>query len=119
MKKRSLQPIKSIRFRRWSRKSYAVFSGLNKVISIGRVSAGICDQAVLKTNSLSFADAALSENILFLEEKESEDETVFLDLQLKSNTLHISTDIPVGCQIILFIHLKLEESYDLFQLFLF
>lgn len=37
-----------IRFRRWSRKSYAIFSGLGKQISIGRLRCGIADQALRK-----------------------------------------------------------------------
>lgn len=41
--------IKSvIRFRRWSRKSYAIFIGLGKQISIGRLRCGIADQAMRK-----------------------------------------------------------------------
>ncbi|MGL4908101.1 MAG: TonB-dependent receptor [Bacteroidales bacterium] len=42
MKKNFNQPI-SIRFRRFSRKSYAVFCSLNKEVSIGRLSVDICN----------------------------------------------------------------------------
>lgn len=49
--------IKSvIRFRRWSRKSYAIFIGLGKQISIGRLRCGIADQA-LRKNELIFGRA--------------------------------------------------------------
>jgi len=39
----------SIIFRRWSRKSYAVFAGLGRHIIIGVLSIGICIMAMLKT----------------------------------------------------------------------
>lgn len=49
--------IKSvIRFRRWSRKSYAIFIGLGKQISIGRLRCGIANQA-LRKNELIFGRA--------------------------------------------------------------
>jgi hypothetical protein len=89
---------KSIRFRRWSRKNYAVFAGLNKVISIGRVGAGICDQAILKTNLLSASDAYSVENTCFTEEEEEEKESFLFDLLFNTNTLNIATDAPVGCR---------------------
>jgi len=38
-------------FSRWSRKPYAVFQGLGKVISIGRVSADICDATLTKSST--------------------------------------------------------------------
>lgn len=41
-----------IRFRRWSRKGYAVFAGLNKAISIGQVSISICNRTMLKSERL-------------------------------------------------------------------
>lgn len=44
--------IPSIRFRRWSRTSYAVFSGLKKNITIGQLSKGVIDRLFLKTNIL-------------------------------------------------------------------
>ncbi|MGL5319170.1 MAG: hypothetical protein ACRC9Q_10860 [Bacteroidales bacterium] len=42
-----------IRFRRWSRKSYAIFCGLGKQISIGRLSCGIADLALSKNQRLA------------------------------------------------------------------
>lgn len=38
----------SIRFRRWTRKNYAVFASLHKTISIGNVVINICNQALKK-----------------------------------------------------------------------
>ncbi|UKI39896.1 MAG: hypothetical protein L6V35_03975 [Alistipes putredinis] len=38
----------SIRFRRWSRASYAVFASLHRAVSIGRISADIADASLSK-----------------------------------------------------------------------
>ncbi|MEF9986656.1 MAG: hypothetical protein RSC28_05100 [Bacteroidales bacterium] len=46
------QTASKIRFRRWSRKPYAVFMGLNKNISIGTLSKRIVDTLLPKTNTL-------------------------------------------------------------------
>ena len=42
----------SFRFRRWSRKSYAVFSGLKRTISIGTLRFDMLEQLSRKSNSL-------------------------------------------------------------------
>lgn len=42
---------KNLRFRRWSRKSYAVFASLNKVVSIGSLVVSVADKSLLKTAS--------------------------------------------------------------------
>ena len=42
----------SFRFRRWSRKSYAVFSGLKQAISIGTLRFGMLRQLSKKSNNL-------------------------------------------------------------------
>jgi len=39
----------TIRFRRWTRKNYAVFAGLHREISIGHISFDICEKALLKS----------------------------------------------------------------------
>lgn len=44
--------ICSIRFRRWSRKPYAIFMGLKKNISIGTLTKGIIEKALPKNNTL-------------------------------------------------------------------
>jgi hypothetical protein len=47
-------PIKNtIVFSQWSRKSYAVFASLGKVIKIGRVSADISDKSLIKKTSFT------------------------------------------------------------------
>lgn len=49
-------PIKKvIVFSQWSRKSYAVFASLGKMIKIGQVSADISDRSLAKTTSLNRA----------------------------------------------------------------
>lgn len=39
---------KSIRFRRWSRKRYAAFCSLGKIISIGHLRCAIAEQSLIK-----------------------------------------------------------------------
>ncbi len=43
----------SIRFRRWTRKSYAVFAGLGKQISIGCLRKGLIDSSLKKQEASS------------------------------------------------------------------
>ncbi len=56
-----------IRFRRWSRKSYAIFAGLSKTINIGKVSADVTEMSLLKKALL------LPDCILFKAKQEEED----------------------------------------------
>ncbi len=51
MNKISIHNQNYIRFKRWSRKNYAVFAGLNKVISIGKIAVEICEKSLQKTFS--------------------------------------------------------------------
>lgn len=48
---------KSIVFRRWSRKGYAIFAGLGKHIVIGVLAIGICMMAMLKTGVVTSDDS--------------------------------------------------------------
>lgn len=48
-----VQKVNHIRFRRWSRKGYAVFSSLSRCVTIGTVCASICDMSFRKSSSLS------------------------------------------------------------------
>ena len=43
---------KSIRFRRWSRKNYAVFGSLHRHVTIGRVCKGIADSSLDKARHI-------------------------------------------------------------------
>lgn len=51
----------SVRFRRWSRKNFAVFSGLHREISIGHIAFDISEKALLKSNKKTIASFADSE----------------------------------------------------------
>ena len=70
MKKVCSYKAYSIRFRRWSRKGYAVFMSLHKAVTIGHVCRSIADAALSKNKSFStgnrkqvtaFADAGETE----------------------------------------------------------
>lgn len=50
MKRSYLNKSQVVRFRQWSRKGYAVFAGLHKNISIGHVSADICEKSLIKSS---------------------------------------------------------------------
>ncbi|OIP81540.1 MAG: hypothetical protein AUK44_09720 [Porphyromonadaceae bacterium CG2_30_38_12] len=53
--KRAFPQNISIRFRRWSRASYAIFSSLACQISIGYLAANVSEKSVLKVASTSVA----------------------------------------------------------------
>ena len=50
-----------LRFRRWSRKNFAVFSGLHREISIGHITFDISDKALLKSIKKTFGSYAAAE----------------------------------------------------------
>lgn len=109
MKKQQINSVKDIRFRRWTRKSYAVFAGLNKVISIGKVKAGICDRTSLKTNSLLVANAVFAGNLLKTFDEAEEAEDLLFDNLLQTNLQVLAIDIPVyGLRHYYIRNLKLE-----------
>jgi len=62
----------SIRFRRWSRKNFAVFSGLHREISIGHIAFNISDKALLKSNKPAFANFTVNSETVSTEEEEKE-----------------------------------------------
>ncbi|MEG0519516.1 MAG: hypothetical protein RR555_11750 [Bacteroidales bacterium] len=72
-----------IRFRRWSRKPYAVFMGIKKNISIGTLAKGIVDKLLPKTNTLEII--VPSGTHLSLQEK-SMDEVLSHELELSHQT---------------------------------
>ncbi len=119
LKKPFLNTVKSIRFRQWSRKNYAVFAGLNKVISIGRVKASICDMALLKTNSLLVTSTVFSDNLLKNCDEEDEAEILLFENLLQTDLQFFAVDVPV-CGLIqnYFRNIKLEWRLNaLSQLF--
>ncbi|MGN0036284.1 MAG: hypothetical protein ACI36X_03580 [Bacteroidaceae bacterium] len=48
MKKTILRTIRTLRFRRWSRKGYAAFCSMGRVVSIGRLKKSIADASLGK-----------------------------------------------------------------------
>ena len=60
MKKVCSYKAYSIRFRRWSRKGYAVFMSLHKAVTIGHVCRSIADAALGKNKSFSTGSGFLS-----------------------------------------------------------
>ncbi|NLO69738.1 MAG: hypothetical protein GX102_02055 [Porphyromonadaceae bacterium] len=114
--------IKTIRFRRWSRKGYAVFAGLNKVISIGRIGSSISDKALLKNKRTSIFSSffTFDNSDLFYYDEEPHKEQLEYDLFSQNFALTKATDIPVGCKLQYYL---LTQSWirarSLFQLFYF
>lgn len=109
LKKQLVNSTKSIRFRRWTRKSYAIFAGLNKVISIGKIKAGICDRTSLKTNSLSVIDAIFVSNLLKTFDENEETEELLFENFLQANLQALTMDVPVyGLKQYYIRNLKLE-----------
>ena len=66
MKQVLLHRISMLRFRRWSRKAYAVFCSLGKHVTIGCVSKGIAEASLSKTVCLHIGT-------LFLQKRNRED----------------------------------------------
>lgn len=73
---KNLNSTSTIRFRRWSRKGYAIFVGLNKVINIGRVSSAIAEKSLLKSGVFPDSNYFIQNKI-----KEEEQEELRLDEQ--------------------------------------
>ncbi len=98
MKKYSKISANHVRFRQWSRKNYAVFSGLNKEITIGHVSASICGKALLKNNHLSEDTQKQFTDGIFSTDRENSDEPVIVisDSNLQLNSISPATGIPAS-----------------------
>ncbi len=52
----------SVRFRKWSRKAYAIFMSLRFQVSIGHVSKGIADSALTKNENTDLSSIAQKKN---------------------------------------------------------
>ena len=76
-------------FSQWSRKSYAVFATLKRVISIAHLSIDLCHSALLKG---IFA-------VLFVKLSSfDDDEVIELELnEIIENPIHIAATLPVVC----------------------
>ena len=80
-----IQTCKQIRFRRWSRKNYAIFAGLHKIISIGQLAVNICEMALKKAH-LTFLESVISVSDFAINEKGTEEkELVIQELLLQQN----------------------------------
>ena len=79
--------LSPIRFKRWSRKPYAVFVGIKKNISIGKLSKGIVDKLLPKTNTLEIIvpnGSHLSLQYKSMDEILSQEGDILLDIALCS-----------------------------------
>lgn len=72
----------SIRFKRWSRKSYAVFAGIHKVISIGALSAVISEKSLKKVKSGALSFLFFNNELFHSENDEAELEFSLNEIQL-------------------------------------
>lgn len=58
MRSRNFQSDSSLRFRRWSRKGYAMFVSVTNVVTIGVLSSDICEKSEAKLSALSVSSNA-------------------------------------------------------------
>ncbi len=84
MEKNQLNISYKVRFRRWNRKNYAVFAGIDKEISIGNLRSTISDKLYLKTIDTR------NDFKLIGDEKNNKDS--FVDEQICFNNLILSTE---------------------------
>lgn len=90
----------TIYFSRWSRKSYAIFSGLGKYIKISRLSVDICGKAVLKLNKhailmLKKLDSSIYEiQAILLNDIDVDlsEDNHFLEMQIRKETIPCCED---------------------------
>ncbi len=86
MFKQTTNSTQSLRFRRWSRKSYAVFVSLHKVVSIGALVVSVADKSLVK--AASHVSNFVS-NLLFDNQEASD--TEFDELETTSNNFILQT----------------------------
>ena len=68
MFKQTVNISKTLRFKRWSRKRYAAFASLNKVVSIASLAVSVADKSLIKVgNYLQSCAHALSNDDLLSE----------------------------------------------------
>lgn len=91
----------TIRFRRWSRGGYAVFSSLSSNITIGRLVVSVSDKSLLKSvaaGSISFSD--LNTRFVYdnTDSEINELEALFQLNQLEVNSISIF-DNAIACAV--------------------
>ena len=80
-------------FSQWSRKGYAVFSSLKRVVMIAHLSIDLCDFALLK----SFSSVQIV-SLFCLDELEDKGEEVDLwGKEFSDNPIYIAATLPVLC----------------------
>lgn len=83
MNKHNYPVHNNVRFRRWSRANYAIFSSLSRCVTIGTVCASICEMSCKKGNALTTQkfNQILSENN---DEEDEENDKTELSLSLQN-----------------------------------
>lgn len=91
MKYKHIHKSTFLRFKRWSRKAYAVFASLGKVVNIGRLAVGIAEASERKTSPAGYQEI----HIFDIQGNSSEDDLFGLNtepsLLLISQKTEIST----------------------------
>ena len=86
----------TIRFRRWSRKAYAMFASIGKCVTIGNVKKGIADASLGKQGNICASPDAWDFLSDYTKEKEEEDTGQKLEneafLQEQLNSLQVVAD---------------------------
>lgn len=86
--KRNYSINHTFRFKRWSRKNFAIFAALHKVISIGKISVAICEKSLEKTKTWISNFLFQNDDVLTPENEDNQDELAWNEIQF------ISTLIP-------------------------
>lgn len=105
----------SLRFRRWSRKAWAVFASLGQVVTIGSLRVPVSEQSLTKANSMT--GMRLTERDDEQEDEEELQEIVLPGIECIATrpvTVPVGNPINKNC----FIKKRLERMYS-FQPLLF
>ena len=95
-KSASTNKYSSIRFRRWSRKNFAVFSGLHREISIGQITFDISDKALLKSIKKTFGSYVAAETTNPEEDEEVVENVLLTELSELLIIANSTTDHLAG-----------------------
>lgn len=98
-----IQSSNEVRFRRWTRKNYAIFAGLNKIISIGRLALSICETTFAKAK-LTSLESGISVSDFATDVKAKEEKELVIQELLfeQNNIITISADAVYAPAINLF-----------------
>ena len=88
----------SLRFRRWSRVGFAIFSSLSNAVSIGQLSFSIADKSLQKSTKSIYFDLLSTNEELSTHDLEDLDQTENQSLQLiQVNISEITTGYAAAC----------------------